>query len=171
VRPPPLKCYIKERSARSTSSGTEYLSIATFYLRSVFCSLHEHLIFTCPRKACVTHSLLIMMLLSRLQLLLTCTIIEHAFAAPHPYPTSPPDTWNGDSTATSWSKEAKITLLGVCFALACFIVGLAWPRLRKFIHNAKAPKWSCSILERKTYRSCSNPPMADRQCRLQSCTV
>jgi hypothetical protein len=32
---------------------------------------------------------------------------------------------------SSWFKEAILTLLGVCVTVACFVVGLAWPCLRK----------------------------------------
>ncbi|QRC94597.1 hypothetical protein JI435_305630, partial [Parastagonospora nodorum SN15] len=32
--------------------------------------------------------------------------------------------------ANPWSKEAIIALIGVCIALACFVIGLAWKPLR-----------------------------------------
>ncbi|KAH4815080.1 hypothetical protein HBH63_046410 [Parastagonospora nodorum] len=35
--------------------------------------------------------------------------------------------------ANGMSTEAVITVVGICTALACFIIGLAWPRLRTWL--------------------------------------
>jgi hypothetical protein len=40
-----------------------------------------------------------------------------------------------ESESNDWSKEAILTLVGVLVAVACFIIGLAWPRLRLWLCN------------------------------------
>ena len=42
-------------------------------------------------------------------------------------------TRDNNSNSNTWSKEAILTLLGVCTAIACFIIGLAWRRLRVWL--------------------------------------
>jgi hypothetical protein len=62
------------------------------------------------------------------------SLYRHVTALPYPLPIIPPlDTQNDISHANIWSKEAILTLVGVCTAVACFIIGLAWPRLRRWL--------------------------------------
>jgi hypothetical protein len=42
---------------------------------------------------------------------------------------------NTEPKSNDWSKEAVLTLVGVLAAVACFIIGLAWPRLRTWLCN------------------------------------
>lgn len=42
-------------------------------------------------------------------------------------------TSEAQSTTNGMSIEAVITVMGICTALACFIIGLAWPRLRAWL--------------------------------------
>jgi hypothetical protein len=65
-------------------------------------------------------------------------------------PTNTPDTENAnDHNPDNWSREAILTLVGVCTAVACFIVGLAWPRLRL---------WLCKLPEGQLVSPIFSPP-------------
>ncbi|KAH9864759.1 hypothetical protein IAQ61_008704 [Plenodomus lingam] len=37
---------------------------------------------------------------------------------------------NPDPPPAGWSKEAILALIGVCMAIVCFIITLAWPTIR-----------------------------------------
>lgn len=39
-------------------------------------------------------------------------------------------------TNAPWSKEAIISLVGVFAAVSCFVIGLAWPRISRWMRNA-----------------------------------
>ena len=43
----------------------------------------------------------------------------------------------------SWSKEAIITLVGVFAAVSCFIIGLAWPRMSRWMRNMSGSEYFC----------------------------
>jgi hypothetical protein len=71
---------------------------------------------------------------------------DHITALPYPLPIIPQyDTQNDALHAKAWSKEAILTLIGLCTAIACFIIGLAWPRLRQLL---------CRIPDRMSSRPC-----------------
>ncbi|KAH4054444.1 hypothetical protein HBH49_080380 [Parastagonospora nodorum] len=51
--------------------------------------------------------------------------------AAFPLPSSlVPQAFTSTPASEPWSKEAIIALIGVCIALACFVIGLAWKPLR-----------------------------------------
>lgn len=45
-------------------------------------------------------------------------------------------------TNKSWSKEAIISLVGVFAAVSCFVIGLAWPRISRWMRNAGSSEYS-----------------------------
>jgi hypothetical protein len=56
-----------------------------------------------------------------------------------PIPASPTET---QGRLKGWSKEAIFALLGVFTAIACFLIGLAWPRLRKRLQCCMKRKYA-----------------------------
>jgi hypothetical protein len=56
-----------------------------------------------------------------------------------PISSSPTET---QDRVKGWSKEAIFALLGIFTAIACFLIGLAWSRLRKRLHCCLERKYT-----------------------------
>jgi hypothetical protein len=55
---------------------------------------------------------------------------------------SPQDPSLTARTNGSWSKEAIVSLVGVFAAVSCFIIGLAWPKISRWMRNAGNSEYS-----------------------------
>lgn len=58
--------------------------------------------------------------------------VVQTFASPVPLPTTNDDTTTA-SQSSGWSREAVLTLVGICTAILCFLIGLGSRRMRKLI--------------------------------------
>ncbi|KAF2131216.1 hypothetical protein P153DRAFT_213241 [Dothidotthia symphoricarpi CBS 119687] len=54
--------------------------------------------------------------------------------------------------SNAWSTEAILTLIGICTATGCFAIGLAWPKLRR---------WVCRPYHCKSLQSCASTTRSD----------
>lgn len=79
-------------------------------------------------------------------LITTVAILEVVTALPRPE-TLPNDAQSQQNKSGSWSKEAILTLLGVGTAIICFVIGLAWPKLRRSLSTCMNRKfWTIFVL-------------------------
>lgn len=54
-----------------------------------------------------------------------------------PPPTTPESKESSleNQPSDGWSRESVLTLIGVCAAVVCFMIGLGWPCLQTWLYN------------------------------------
>jgi hypothetical protein len=67
--------------------------------------------------------------------LLHTLFIQPIFAFPLAKPTLAQPQVTNDVQDPGWSKEAILALVGVCAAIICFIIGLAWSNIQTSFRN------------------------------------
>ncbi|OAL49857.1 hypothetical protein IQ07DRAFT_39531 [Pyrenochaeta sp. DS3sAY3a] len=62
-------------------------------------------------------------------------LAQKILALPPPTTTDSKESSLESQPSNGWSRESVLTLIGVCAAVICFMIGLGWPYLQTWLYN------------------------------------